>query len=41
MPLWFRVIRIWLPIAVAVTGLVGLTYVAVQQNYRNGLDDPQ
>jgi hypothetical protein len=41
MPLWFRVIRIWLPIAVAVTALVGLTYLAVQQNYRNGLDDPQ
>jgi len=41
MPLWFRVIRIWLPIAVAVTGLVGFTYLAVQQNYRNGLDDPQ
>ena len=41
MPLWFRVVRLWLPIAVAVTALGGLTYLAVQQNYRNGLDDPQ
>ncbi|HEY5540284.1 MAG TPA: hypothetical protein VIL41_02395 [Coriobacteriia bacterium] len=41
MPLWFRVVRIWLPIAVAVTAAAGLTYVAVQQSYRNGLDDPQ
>ena len=41
MPLWFRIMRIWLPIAVAVTAVSGLTYVAVQQNYRNSLDDPQ
>ncbi|MDR3687282.1 MAG: hypothetical protein P4L93_10035 [Coriobacteriia bacterium] len=41
MPLWFRIIRIWLPIAVAVTAVSGLTYLAVQQSYRNGLDDPQ
>ena len=41
MPLWFRIVRIWLPIAVAVTALSGLTYLAVQQSYRNGLDDPQ
>ena len=41
MPLWFRIVRIWLPIAVAVTALSGLVYLAVQQSYRNGLDDPQ
>ena len=41
MPLWFRVMRIWLPIAVATTALTGLTYLAVQQSYRHGLDDPQ
>jgi hypothetical protein len=33
--------RIWLPIAVATTVLTGLIYVAVQQSYRYGLDDPQ
>lgn len=41
MPLWFRVARIWLPIAVAVSAVMGMAYLAVQQNYRNGLDDPQ
>lgn len=41
MPLWFRIMRIWLPIAVAVTAMTGLAYLAVQQNYRSGLDDPQ
>ena len=41
MPLWFRVVRIWLPIAMALTAACGLTYLAVQQNYRNSLDDPQ
>jgi hypothetical protein len=41
MPLWFRVARIWLPIAVALTAVCGLTYLSVQQSYRNGLDDPQ
>jgi hypothetical protein len=40
-PLWFRVLRIWLPVAVALTAACGLTCLAVQQNYRNGLDDPQ
>jgi hypothetical protein len=40
-PLWFRILRIWLPIAVAVTAVCGLAYLAVQQNYRDGLDDPQ
>jgi hypothetical protein len=41
MPLWFRVVRIWLPITVAITVLAALSYVGVQQSYRNGLDDPQ
>ena len=41
MPLWFRVARSWLPIAVAITAVSGLTYLAVQQSYRNVLDDPQ
>ena len=41
MNLWMRVLRVWLPIAVAVTAASGLTYLAVQQSYRNGLDDPQ
>jgi hypothetical protein len=41
MPLWFRVIRIWLPVAVAITCLAGLVEVTVQQTYRTGLDDPQ
>ena len=41
MPLWFRIVRIWLPIAVALTAVMGLSYLAVQQSYRNGLDDPQ
>ena len=41
MKLWMRVLRVWLPIAVAITAVSGLTYLAVQQSYRNGLDDPQ
>jgi hypothetical protein len=41
MSLWLRVIRIWLPIAVATTAVCGTIAVTVQQNYRNGLDDPQ
>ena len=31
----------WLPLAVAVTGLSLLVHVAVQQNYRQSLNDPQ
>lgn len=41
MPFWFRVARIWLPVALATTAAIGLTYIAVQQSYRTGLDDPQ
>lgn len=33
--------RTWLPIALAVTGMSVLVYVAVQQNYRAALNDPQ
>ncbi len=31
----------WLPIAVACTLVLGVTYVMVQQSYRTGADDPQ
>jgi len=41
MRLWLRVLRIWLPVAVATTAVCGTIAVTVQQNYRNGLDDPQ
>jgi hypothetical protein len=41
LPLWFRVARIWLPLALAVTATCGLVAVTVQQNYRAGLNDPQ
>lgn len=41
MPLWFRVARVWLPLAVVATLLSGLVYAAVQQNYRTGFDAPQ
>lgn len=35
------VFKSWLPLAVAVTGLCGLVYATVQQNYRQSLNDPQ
>ena len=41
MPLWFRVVRLWLPIVVAVSAACGITYLGVQQSYRSGLNDPQ
>jgi hypothetical protein len=41
MPLWYRIARIWIPVALAITAAVGFTYLATQQSYRNGLDDPQ
>jgi hypothetical protein len=31
----------WLPIAIAVTGLSGLVYLAIQQDLRQSADDPQ
>lgn len=41
MPLWLRIARIWLPLAVAVTALSLLVYLGVQQSYRMSLNDPQ
>lgn len=41
MPAWLRILRIWLPSALALTLLVGFSYVAVQQVYRTSADDPQ
>ncbi|HEY3316996.1 MAG TPA: hypothetical protein VGK50_01050 [Coriobacteriia bacterium] len=35
------VVRHWVPIAVAVTAMSGLVYLAGQQTYRMGLNDPQ
>ncbi len=37
----FLAFRAWIPLAVAVTVLSGLVYVAVQQNYRMNANDPQ
>ena len=31
----------WIPLAIAITGLCGLVYATVQQNYRQSLNDPQ
>jgi len=36
-----RVFLSWLPLAVAITGICLLVYGAVQQNYRQSLNDPQ
>ena len=36
-----RIARAWIPIAFIVTVLAGFTYVAAQQAYRNGADEPQ
>ncbi len=36
-----RLLKSWLPLAALATLLVGLTYVAVQQSYRSGANDPQ
>jgi hypothetical protein len=41
MPLWFRIVRIWIPVSLAITAAVGFSYLATQQSYRNGLNDPQ
>ncbi len=35
------ILKRWLLIAMVVTGLIGLIYVAVQQNLRQGANDPQ
>jgi hypothetical protein len=34
-------LRIWIPLAVATTGLCGLIYITVQQDIRIGANDPQ
>src|SRR4051812_6637961 len=36
---WFS--RVWVPLAIAVTGICALTFLAVQQSYRMNLNDPQ
>ena len=36
---WF--VRIWIPIAIAVTGLCAVSFGTVQQIYRQSLNDPQ
>jgi hypothetical protein len=41
MPLWFRIVRLWLPIAIATTVVILFTSVAVQQAYRMTANDPQ
>lgn len=38
--MWWLV-RTWIPIAVAVTGLSAMLYTATQQQYRQSLNDPQ
>jgi hypothetical protein len=40
-PLFVRALSLWVPIAVAVTGLSALVYGAVQQDLRQGANDPQ
>jgi hypothetical protein len=41
MPLWFRVLRLWIPGTLVLTVTCGFAYGAVQQLYRTGADDPQ
>ncbi|MDB5244385.1 MAG: hypothetical protein JWN18_255 [Parcubacteria group bacterium] len=36
-----RAFVLWLPFVIAITGVFGFAYVAVQQNYRQSLNDPQ
>jgi hypothetical protein len=40
-PLVVRALSLWVPIAVAVTGVTALVYGAVQQDLRQGANDPQ
>ena len=40
-PVLWRAIALWVPMAVAVTGLAALVYVAVQQDLRQNANDPQ
>jgi hypothetical protein len=41
MSLFMRAFPKWLPIGVAVTMLIGVSYVFVQQSYRQSANDPQ
>ena len=41
MPLWFRIVRLWLPVMVVATALIGFSCLAIQQSYRNNADDHQ
>ncbi|MBV9596004.1 MAG: hypothetical protein JOZ87_04015 [Chloroflexi bacterium] len=41
LPVLWRVAMIWVPIAVAVTGLAALVYAAVQHELRQSANDPQ
>jgi hypothetical protein len=36
-----RAILVWVPIAVALTGICGVVYTSVQQSLRQGANDPQ
>jgi len=35
------VLRLWIPLAIAIVGVCGTLYLTVQQSYRLGLNDPQ
>jgi len=37
----FKIIKKWLPLAIATAGLCGLVYLTVQQSLRMGANDPQ
>lgn len=41
MSLFIRAFPKWLPIGVAVTLVIGISYIFVQQSYRMGANDPQ
>ena len=40
-PVLWRALALWLPLAVAITGLAALVYGAVQQDLRQSANDPQ
>ena len=37
----FKIIKVWLPIAIATAGVCGLAYLTTQQSLRMGANDPQ
>ena len=41
MPLWFRILRLWLPVALATTIAIAFAYGGVQQAHRMMANDPQ